>query len=354
MKKYTIKEFAEGKKAVKIENEEQWNKLNKVHKLTSIYYGNKEYSNNQEFTHTKGWYERNGWETLDFSQLDFEDEFVVGSWYKITKEGVNTKYIKYLKTNSSGYFHCSEHINSKYQIHGGRFGIDDIKHLTKVSLEEIQPFLPEGHVDLIKKDTFVLPKYWCIKRTKETDKVITETMNKLFRTTYVTNNLGFPWIPNKYDGNDSQISKHEGYTEITFEQFQQYVLKTKKEENMEQIIGYKLVKPEYETIAAQICSKNCNKLYGNVGSKNDIQKLKEAGVLDLWFEPVYSPKYSLPKINGKQCIDNGDKTITCGCTTKSFDWILGVDYAMGEEIDISGTKVSDKEIRQIVEYINNK
>lgn len=75
MKKYTIKEFAEGKKAVKIENEEQWNKLNKVHKLCTLssckigYY----FNNAHEWCE-KDWYVRNGWEVLEFSQLDFEDD----------------------------------------------------------------------------------------------------------------------------------------------------------------------------------------------------------------------------------------------------------------------------------------
>jgi len=53
MKKYTIKEFAEGKKAVKIENEEQWNKLNKVHKLTTKYCGPYVYNNKVQYAEDK-------------------------------------------------------------------------------------------------------------------------------------------------------------------------------------------------------------------------------------------------------------------------------------------------------------
>jgi hypothetical protein len=123
-----------------------------------------------------------------------------------------------------------------------------------------------------------------------------------------------------------------------------------------EIVEYKLKFAEYIKAANTITGTSTDYTKnGFIPESFAYKKLKEAGVLDLWFQPVFAPdKPKLPTINGKQCVDNGDKTITCGCTTKSFDWILGVDYAMGEEIDISGTGVSDKEIRQIVEYINKK
>ena len=62
------------------------------------------------------------------------------------------------------------------------------------------------------------------------------------------------------------------------------------------IIGYKLVKHEYHSLAEQIMQgkfglvvDDCDVFY-----KTFIKKLKEAGVLDLWFEPVYeSPQ--IPK-----------------------------------------------------------
>lgn len=58
------------------------------------------------------------------------------------------------------------------------------------------------------------------------------------------------------------------------------------------IVGYKLIKPEYESAAAKIIGNEGAKLI-NLGDRNfDINsivcdKLREAGVLDLWFAPVY-------------------------------------------------------------------
>jgi hypothetical protein len=56
------------------------------------------------------------------------------------------------------------------------------------------------------------------------------------------------------------------------------------------IIGYKLVKHEYHVPAKRIL--NCLPKHdyidlGTVTAKGDIELLQEAGVLDLWFEPIH-------------------------------------------------------------------
>lgn len=71
-----------------------------------------------------------------------------------------------------------------------------------------------------------------------------------------------------------------------------------KENKMEnkKIIGYKLVKSEYKDAALKISNATGN--WENSLAEYDIEitqtryidKLKEAGVLDLWFEPVYEQK----------------------------------------------------------------
>lgn len=512
MKKYTIKEFAEGKKAVKIESEEQWNKLNNVHRLCGYYGAPRYYTNSDSHSDIDSdFYRINDWEVLEFSQLDFEDEFVVGKWYKITKEGVKTKYIKYLNTNLSGYFLCRECIHSKYHSHGGTFGINNAKDLEEISLEEIQQYLPSGHPDLIKQDTFVLPEKWKVLITDESKETLEKHRLTLPKQTSDIHSIlcsdahGKFYLSTDEEFSDYQfwgVTRLDYYTEITFEQFKTHVLKENtintfglkvgdhlpkevisewvrqgknrwieggvwhtplvgfdrdrviegfkicdgvigmlvsdtdnlylrcegfkefkenfnKEKEMEkEIIGWKLVKPEYNEAALKIAnlvdwgvSYRDKKI--DAHTPQTIERLKEAGVLDLWFKAVYAPEFkvgewvtwtitpmvtgkivkynndacyaldvkgnlvshdschrkylrkateeeikkasiSLPKINGKQCVDNGDKTITCGCTTKSFDWILGVFYAMDYFIMISETKITYEEMKQIVEYINNK
>ena len=94
--------------------------------------------------------------------------------------------------------------------------------------------------------------------------------------------------------------------------------------------------------------------YVNLDVPNGIIAIKSSDLRKATEEEIKKAQIQLPTINGKQCVDNGNKTITCGCTTKSFDWILGVEYAMDDYVNISDTKVTQKEIEQIVEYINNK
>lgn len=65
-------------------------------------------------------------------------------------------------------------------------------------------------------------------------------------------------------------------------------------------------------------------------------------------------KTLLPIINDHQCIDNGDRTITCGCTTKSLDWILGMYEGLSnnnlDHTHISKVKVTVSELEQILNY----
>lgn len=429
MKKYTIKEFAEGKKAVKIENEEQWNKLDKVHKLTSRYFPySPYYLNNKEHSASEFYLQLNDWELLEFSQLHFEDEFVVGKWYKCL---CNDNFYCY-KRSEDGDF-ASSSVISPRGTDGFTKGYNDrgrdSHHISYfqpdniASLEEIQQYLPEGHVDLIKKDTFVLPEKWIIEVTPETKSVINEWKLQQEWTISLFD-VDYAYVAQNGCGTSETFAS--GQTKITFEQFKTHIL---KEKTMEKgIIEYKLKFAKYIKAANTITGTNTDYTKnGFIPDSVAYKKLKEAGVLDLWFEPVYAPEYkvgdwvfvkynngngvdisglvsqlykndpnngatgklygesdicvkqrkgllrikfsdivrfateeevkkasiSLPKINGKQCVDNGDKTITCGCTTKSFDWILGVEYAMGDYIDISGTSVSLDQIKQIVEYINN-
>lgn len=59
------------------------------------------------------------------------------------------------------------------------------------------------------------------------------------------------------------------------------------------ILAYKLTEKKYEKAAAAICGYNdkMDEIYSGKGNftpnSNDRLKLQEAGVLDLWFEPVY-------------------------------------------------------------------
>ena len=377
MKKYTIKEFAEGKKAVKIENEEQWNKLNKVHELCDISSRNfGEYFNNVREWCNGEWYKDHDYKLLEFSQLDFEDGFVEGKWYKrVEEEGYlyQPEYVYYVKCNSTnkkekGILNYSERINfGGTHIYYNNYC--ETSDFIQVDLSEIQQYLPENHPDLIKKDTFVLPEKWCV--FSDQNKIITDWFNENQTGSYnmkqlVKDNLLFcypaveKWIYLANPHSCARPVKPQDYTEITFDQFKTYVLKEKTMEK--EIIGYKLVKPKYEMASIKLLGWNLTtKLLINISEKGDIHRLKEAGVLDLWFEAVYAPKYSLPTINSYQgSYENG--IIKYGCAEFSkmfFEHLNSTNSHLGnrtiKSIKLSSdVEITIEEIKQIVEYINKK
>jgi hypothetical protein len=71
----------------------------------------------------------------------------------------------------------------------------------------------------------------------------------------------------------------------------------KTQNTMEKKIkGYKLIKSEYLVPARRILNclpDNDHHPLSMINHEDDIDKLKNAGVLDLWFEPVYTPTYKV-------------------------------------------------------------
>jgi len=409
MKKYTIKEFAEGKKAVKIENEEQWNKLNKAHKLTYMFHGAYTYGNKRGFSTTENWYKKEGWEILEFSQLDFEDEFVEG-WYRFkTTKNLYRNVLRNEIIWSSGRFQ---------ENYTADDSLDSMELLTDLS--EIQQYLPSNHPDCIKKDTFVLPEKWFVKATRENE-IILRDWRGCTHTGWKDNLV---MVSDKYW---ADTETNEGYTEITFEEFKTHVLKEStmqeikvgsqfkvsgestntiytfnriegddvdvtwnttqhvhyylstcldnikdgswilinKEKTMEkEIIEYKLKFAEYIKAANTITGTNTDYTKnGFVPDSFAYQKLKEAGVLDLWFEPVYAPKYNLPCINSFEgMVENGSIVYGCAQFQGEFFKLLksmnSMDQLSNRKIKSitldSDVIITMKEIEQIVEFINNK
>ncbi len=196
-------------------------------------------------------------------------------------------------------------------------------------------FTPE---DLELYDEFVLPEKWCILRNKDNHVIINNYLNRLSGFNGAFDNRYYIYlessIPSKY-GAPSCIP--EGYTEITFEQFKKYVLKendmtTKVEKKL---IGYKLIKPEYAQIAKYISglSNPSGHQVLELGHWNmSISAWKKAGVLDLWFEPVYEEDFK-------------PKTFEIGSEK------LPVTINKGS-LDIDGIKFVISDINKIVEEYN--
>ena len=89
-------------------------------------------------------------------------------------------------------------------------------------------------------------------------------------------------------------------------QLTDYALEEVAFKESKKIIGYKLTKPEYEEAAGRIAyGKLSSDNYKFIKHKDDIaflfksnahERLQEAGVLDLWFKPVYEEPTKEEKI----------------------------------------------------------
>ena len=147
---------------------------------------------------------------------------------------------------------------------------------------------------------FQLPEKWCVKVTEDNKGLLDSW--RINQKTYANVLDLWGWLVSDsfWDSTHCSFSivLPSGYTEITFEQFKKYVLKQGSMEK--KLIGYKLVKPEMHKAASQIMfgnSAGCYQMdsdsYIPIYMESELQKLKEAGVLNLWFEPVYEEEFKV-------------------------------------------------------------
>ena len=169
-------------------------------------------------------------------------------------------------------------------------------HFTKSDLEHYE-------------EEFVLPKCWFVLyNTIEEFDIINQFYGKGWIYYDSKDKCGYHnngdnqvhtnnWVSSEATTSKATKEKllENGYIQITFEQFQKHIL---KQETMEkEIIGYKLIKPEYRQAALgliptsvylsspKLISKEGNNYMNSTCAT--INNLRKAGVLDLWFEPVY-------------------------------------------------------------------
>ena len=199
------------------------------------------------------------------------------------------------------------------------------------------------------KYTFKLPEKWCIKMEKQE---VVDYFNKYGKIPpYFKNKEFYAHSPGfQMDNSLGTTSDHikSGYTEITFEQFKKHVLKN--EDKMEKkIVGYKLIKPEYldavHKIAKFAQSYTVPELEAliklNMPNSDTIELLKDAGVLDLWFEPVYEEEFKVGDYI--TVIENPETSFKNGKVGKTYE-IIKIDgnclyYEKHNSIDSTRVKV---------------
>jgi len=189
----------------------------------------------------------------------------------------------------------------KYKLIENGYGVykrekvypEDYKDIdSPYSVKELISLYPQDW-ELVE-DEFVLPEKWKVKPTnKQEDDILINWrggghIGKIGKS-YMTSDRCWCAIDADY------IDK---FVEITFEQFKKYVLNMKEEK---EIIEYKLKEncKKYENAVFKILNVNCfNSIHQgcDLSVEWSITKIKEAGVLDLWFEPVYKqeePEYKI-------------------------------------------------------------
>lgn len=136
-----------------------------------------------------------------------------------------------------------------------------------------------------------------------------------------------------------------------------------------ELTGYKLIKPEYKKQASEIGKGDSSRarITDCIFEDNDhpildvkiwpntLVELKKAGVLDIWFEPIFEAiKEPLPSILGYEGVDNGD-SLSWGCKTISKSALKELFSAGVKNITVSYNsateQVSFDEIHLIEKYL---
>ena len=242
-------------------------------------------------------------------------ELIRGRWYNNTKWfSIAAKFTN----RTSNLYYFNEYINESGLHKLFNFSNSANDEYIEVPLSEIQQYLPDGHPD----KEFVLPEKWYIVITNENLKTISEWIgpHEFCLGTYSCVHF------NKDACDTHNVPKN--YIQITFYQFKKNVLKTKEMEERE-IIGYKLKEDykQYEEAAKKIAGYMDGgtiefKDYLKQVDSRFISSLKKAGVLDLWFEPVFKEKF---KIGDWVTWSNGvTGRIVSHCKSFTDSWSLDV------------------------------
>lgn len=177
-------------------------------------------------------------------------------------------------TNANGNYHSSQHKPTRGK---------------EITFDQFKKYILNETPKTSKVETF--PEFWQIRRDPSNYIVINEWMNEHHSSTHNRYSDSYGLVNNK--NQNKSIDQH--LPEITFEQFKIHVLKQTKMEK--QIIGYKLIKPEFVDAVNQIVHhRSVTEMLTWMedrpkGTYFDL--LKSAGVLDIWFEPIYSNPYKV-------------------------------------------------------------
>ena len=177
---------------------------------------------NKDFSY-EGWSFSND----DYVLKEIQPEYTVGKWYGCTKWD-SGDFVKLERVyDEQVYF--TECLNSgKYQNKRKNWWSFVLAPLFEADMSIVSSLLPDGHPDKIvsEETSFVLPSKWCIKLTEEN--VVTlgnwRSSGPLKNKRYVEEGW-YLHTPKHSAKGYNEPTKDPDYTEITFEQFKQHILK---------------------------------------------------------------------------------------------------------------------------------
>lgn len=210
---------------------------------------------------------------------------------------------------------------------------------TEITLEQFKTLV-------LGQDGFKLPEKWyCLLKNREHFEIANKHFNKSW--SYCNGEGGCTNLLSSNNWWNTDRKPKSDEIEITFEQFEKYVMKEKE------IIGYKLIKPEYNEAALKIVKI----IAWNIREELDLCKgsiaedyLEEAGVLDLWFEPVYKDSTPEVTIKGHKSELKGG-AVKFGCQVYSNQFVIELDDFLSKNtFDIRGYQ---QEIRKLATFLRD-
>lgn len=158
---------------------------------------------------------------------------------------------------------------------------------------------------LEKEEAFPLDDFGVLVENSNGKEIVDYLVSKGFKNPsgYVGNvvNSAYYFIESKSKYNFIKCNfKNPTSKTYTLQQLKQLDMQDKE------IIGYKLIKPEYENAAIKIVAMDLPLTVDRITPKTKTgnstvmyDRLKKAGVLELWFEPVYATSEQTVSMNGK-------------------------------------------------------
>jgi hypothetical protein len=220
---------------------------------------------------------------------------------------------------------------------------------------------------LEKEEAFPLDDFGVLVENSNGKEIVDYLVSKGFKnpSNYVGNvvNSAYYFIESKYNFIKCNFKNPTSKT-YTLQQLKQLDMQDKE------IIGYKLIKPEYENAAIKIVAMDLPLTVDRIKPKTSennstlmYDRLKKAGVLELWFKPVYKETKKLPKINGYEGKVENEFVVygnNCAKFHKQFfknlstvnegnNW--GNRKVKSIKLD-SGVEITIEQVKQIVDFLN--